>query len=620
MTTCRLLQDRRLLPLAAVAIVAPFLWTGIESSADVPDPGPTGRTDGLVVLERQVASDMVVDWLEDPPRDAAAWLTSPAAPVDHRPPGDGHDHDHAGDGAAATDPATSHDEPVEHTAAATTSGVYAAATPGQGFAVVSSSARWLRSGYTIRLAGGDARIEQFRDEVLAAAHAASTATGVPVRVAAGRGGSSNPSRGEITVILDEGPCGPRAVGCGGPALTTTELVSGRVWIYPSQVNASATTARNIAAHELGHALGLQHYSSSWSDGRQVMYPALSGTSTFRAGDSAGLRFMAGASDRPGGGVTGRTYAAGRMRVTGTVVSGSRVRVTVGSSTRDVGVTAGKFSADVPAGAGSHLVCATSLDAAPGFRRDLGCAQVNAPGQPFGVLDVVSGSFETIRVGGWAMDPQTAGPVEVEVRRNGKLVMTASAGTVRQDLATKHARYGKAHGFGLDVPAVAGANDVCVRVLGVGAGGNKDLGCRKVAHAVDPVGSFQVSGSMVSGWALDPNTPSAVDVTVTVDGAATPVLGTVRADDQHPEVTRSHPAHGPAHGFSQGLALILKSGVHEVCVTVTNVGLGRDRSLGCTSVRVEGSTDLANVAGTLGSTLPEVEALVGDVVEALALPS
>jgi hypothetical protein len=69
-----------------------------------------------------------------------------------------------------------------------------------------------------------------------------------------------------------------------------------------------------------------------------------------------------------------------------------------------------------------------------------------------------------------------------------------------------------------------------------------------------------------------------------------------------------------------LALILKSGVHEVCVTVTNVGLGRDRSLGCTSVRVEGSTDLANVAGTLGSTLPEVEALVGDVVEALALPS
>jgi len=245
MPTCRHLQARRLLPLAALAIVAPVLWTGIESSADVPDPDHIRRPDGLVVVERQVASDMVVDWLEEPRADATAGLDSTEAPVDHSGPRDGHDH--AGDEATGTEPATPHDEAVQHAEAAGTSGVYAAATPGQGFAVISTSARWLRAGYTIRLAGDDARIEQLRDEVAAAAHAASTATGVPVRVAAGRGGPSVPSRGEITVVLGEGPCGPQAIGCGGPAMTSTEIVSGRVWVYPSMLSASSAK-RPAALH------------------------------------------------------------------------------------------------------------------------------------------------------------------------------------------------------------------------------------------------------------------------------------------------------------------------------------------------------------------------------------
>lgn len=616
------LRTHHLLLLAALVIVAPFVRGGSASSADVADRALGAGPDGLVVVERLVSSDMVVDWLEAPPADAAAWLADPAAPADHEAPADDadRDHDHAGDGAAATEPTS----PVSEPFAAAEDGpteVYASATPGQGFAALSPSARWLGAGYTIRLAGGDARVEQFRDELAAAAHAASAAGGLPVRVADGRSGSSDPSRGEITVVLGAGPCGSQAVGCGGPALTSTEIVSGRVWISPSMLGSSPAKRMNVAAHELGHALGLQHFSSSWSDGVQVMYPVLSGTSTYRAGDSAGLRFMAGGFDRPVGSISSRTYAAGQMRVTGSVASGSRVRVTVGSTSKDVVVNAGKFSADVPAGAGSHLVCAASLDAAAGYHRALGCAQVTAPGQPFGVLDVVANSFTTIRVGGWAIDPQTAAPVSVEVRRNGKLVLTASAGAARPDIAAAHARYGTAHGYALEVPAVAGKNNICVRIMGVGGGGNKDLGCKEVTHAVDPVGAFRVSASgelsaTVSGWALDPNTPSAVNVTVTVDGVATPGVTTFRADREHPDVARRHPAHGPDHGFSKALALA--PGAHEVCVSITNVGLGRDRALGCS--RVDVSAELAGVVGALATptSLPALPTVVGDVVGALEL--
>jgi hypothetical protein len=332
--------------------------------------------------------------------------------------------------------------------------------------------------------------------------------------------------------------------------------------------------------------------------------------------------MAGAYDRPAGTVTERTYAAGAVHVSGTVSSGSRLRVTVGRTSEEVTASRGRFTASIGAPAGSHRVCVASLDAASGFRRALGCASVSAPGAPVGRLDAVANSFETIRVEGWAIDPQTAAPVEVEIRRNGAVVSKAKADEDRPDVARAHARYGAAHGYRVDVAAVAGTNEVCVRILGVGAGGNKDLGCRTVEHAVDPVGVFEVAasedlGATVSGWALDPNTPSPVNITVTVDGAVPAVPGIIRAAGHRPDVARTYPAHGPAHGFSQ--RVVLTPGDHEVCLTVANVGLGQDRSLGCRRVHVEDPAALGSVLDAVRSTTPPlptdaaVDAIVDDAI-------
>ncbi|HEX4868059.1 MAG TPA: hypothetical protein VFV32_10575, partial [Acidimicrobiales bacterium] len=618
----RVRLPRRLLPVAAVLVTAPFLPGIVGSSAGAPradgpgihhdvEPG-SGPAGDAPVVERQVADDMVVDWLATPPAGAADWVDA-ALEDAASGPGASAEEDHppaeapAGPDADAPVVAAGSSHPTAYAEAAdgSTQTGTPSVSPGQGFAVFSATPRWRTTGYTIRLTGPDGGVEQYRDELEAAARDAEAATGLPVRVAPGTGGREEPASGEITVVVGTGPCGSAAVGCGGPAYTETELVSGRVWLYPAALSMGSADRLNLATHELGHALGLQHYNSSWAGSIQAMYPQVAGISAYRPGDVSGLRFMAGAFDPSAGSVTGRTYAAGYVWVTGTVSSGTQVRVTAGAASQDVSATNGAFLASVAAPAGSHQVCATVLDAAAGFRRDLGCAPVDAPGAPSGSFEGAGDSFETVVVSGWALDPQTADPVQVEVRRNGELVTTAAADGARPDIAAAFPHYGEAHGFRVEVPAVEGANDVCVRVKGVGAGGDAELGCGRVVHAVQPVGAFELATggdltATVSGWALDPNTPDPVKVTVTVDGAAPALPGTFTADQDRADVARTHPAHGPAHGFSQ--RLVLTPGRHEVCLTVRDVGLGQDQRLGCTTVEV-GPQAVGQVLTTVTASVP-----------------
>lgn len=552
------------------------------------------HVEGVPLVERVVSGDMVVDWHQEPPADA-------------RRSGDDGEHDHAHDlEGARTD---AEEEPEPHDPAGETT--YAAngasgggGVPGQGFTPISTSIRWRSTGYTIRLAGPDGRVEELRDEFAAVAQAASSAAGAPVVLSPSRGGAATPAAGEITVVVGPGPCGRDVAGCGGPAVRSTEIVSGRVWISPESLRYSSANRSQLAFHELGHALGLDHHAHDWSDGRQAMYPRLAGIASFRDGDRRGLRYLSGRDDQPAGQITTAEYAAGGLTVKGSVSSGSRVRITLGSTATDVNGSGGAFVATLAAPAGTHRVCATSLDAGPGFRRDLGCVTTSAPGSPFGRVDLVAGSFETVRVAGWAVDPQTAAAVDVQVRRNGELVWQSPADRPRTDVAAKHPAYGSRHGFDVNVPAVAGRNDVCVRVRGVGAGGDTDLGCRRVDHAVDPVGAFRAErtplGVTVSGWALDPNTAAAVEIRATVGGSLPATPGRFRADRRWSGMPDAYPNHTGQHGFSQ--QLVLAPGEHRLCLSVTNVGLGQDRSLGCVHV----SIDLPVAAGggtTAGSTLP-----------------
>lgn len=572
-----------LLALTLFAIATPYgPASGLAAGtvrADLEGP------DGNAVVARHQAGDMVVDWLVEPPPGADAWVAAVQA-EESRPSGtqQGRQPEHPDEGSGVSD--TEAMSPAQ-------SDPYEASGAGEGFAVFADGVRLLPDGYTVRLAGGDARIEEYRDELQTVAAAAARLSGLPIRVAPGIGGAATPGRGEIVVVLGDGPCGAGATGCGGPSLTSTEVLGGRVWVGVGSLRRSPTDRLNLAAHELGHALGLRHYSARWNDGVQVMYPQIAHLDSYRDGDGRGLRFLAGNADRPAGAITATSYAAGRINVTGTLDTGTTVRVQVGSATREAKASGGRFAAVVPARAGTHRVCATVVDPGSGFRPALGCVDVLAPGAPFGQLEAASDSFETVHVSGWASDPQTADPVRIEIRRNGVLVATVPADRNRRDVEDLHPAYGPAHGFRVAVPAVAGTNAVCIRVLGTGGGGNTDLGCRTVVHPVDPIGAWDLVaavplGVRVAGWALDPNAPSPIEIQSTVDGTVSPLPSSFTADGNRDDVARRHPAHGPAHGFSQDLRL--PPGEHRLCLRAKNVGAGADRSLGCADVVVASPTD------------------------------
>lgn len=202
--------------------------------------------------------------------------------------------------------------------------------------------------------------------------------------------------------------------------------------------------------------------------------------------------------------------------------------------------------------------------------------------PFGSLEsaVVTGPG-TVQVAGWGIDPDTASALSVHVYVDGAPAAVLTANQARPDVGAAFPAYGSNHGYTGSVPVGPGDHTVCVYGINVGPGSNGTLGCRAVSDP-RPVGAFDTAlGSSptavtVTGWALDPDTASSIDVAVTLDGGP-PTL--VTANLSRPDVGAAYPGFGNLHGFS--LAVPVSSAVHQLCVTAKNVGAGSgDTDLGC----------------------------------------
>ncbi|MEP9384613.1 CHAP domain-containing protein [Nocardioides sp. KR10-350] len=106
----------------------------------------------------------------------------------------------------------------------------------------------------------------------------------------------------------------------------------------------------------------------------------------------------------------------------------------------------------------------------------GCYRMNC--SPFGHVDGVTGGKGTIRVRGWAMDPNTTSPVKILYYFDGKKVRTVTASKTRTDVDRAYHR-GARFGFDNTTAAKAGKHKVCTHAVNVGVGSNVLLNCTYV---------------------------------------------------------------------------------------------------------------------------------------------
>jgi hypothetical protein len=142
-----------------------------------------------------------------------------------------------------------------------------------------------------------------------------------------------------------------------------------------------------------------------------------------------------------------------------------------------------FQATVTAPAGLRQVCVRSVNVGPGTTAFplLGCRTVAVGGNPFGNLESARQvGPDTIRVNGWALDPDTVSPVTMLGIVDGRIAGIFVANVARPDVAGVFPGYGSERGFVTTLKASAGVRQVCVRAVNVGAGTTSPtVGCRTV---------------------------------------------------------------------------------------------------------------------------------------------
>ncbi len=278
--------------------------------------------------------------------------------------------------------------------------------------------------------------------------------------------------------------------------------------------------------------------------------------------------------------TGPIYVWLTVDGSGRHLYANQARPDVAEANPEFGANHG-FSARLDIAEGQHTVCVTASNVGIGSHTPLGCSTVLVRGvSPVGGLEsVVAEIGGTVSVRGWAIDPDTTGPIFVWLTVNGS-GRHLYANQARADVAEAQPGYGPDHGFSTQLQLDGGRYTICATASNVGLGSHTPLGCETVSvRGGSPFGNFErmavtSEGIELTGWAVDPDTADRIYLWVTVDGAGRHYL----AGTERPDVGRAFPEYGSAHGYS--LTIAATPGPHRVCITAVNVGAGTHTSLGC----------------------------------------
>ncbi len=257
-----------------------------------------------------------------------------------------------------------------------------------------------------------------------------------------------------------------------------------------------------------------------------------------------------------------------------------------------------FNVTVPLGSGSHKVCVYALNRAGGGSNTLlGCRTVKVGGSVRGRVETIAATSGGVRVKGWAIDPDTTGPVKIRTYVDGKWAAGITANVRRPDVAKANPGFGAEHGFDRVVPVGPGRHEVKVFAIDAkGSGSDRELGSRTVTigggSQPDPkpkpggrvpfgyLEKVTTPGAKVRvrGWSIDPDTSRPVTIRVYLDGKW---LAGFKADAVRRDVAGAHPGFGTKHGFDEQIAL--PAGRHKLCVYAINNSGSPNTLLGCRTV-------------------------------------
>jgi hypothetical protein len=204
----------------------------------------------------------------------------------------------------------------------------------------------------------------------------------------------------------------------------------------------------------------------------------------------------------------------------------------------------------------------------------------------------------MRFGGFALQRDTVGPVNVRLEIDGATVATGSANRNRADVAARFGALGGAHGFEFVVPVNTSMRRACVFIEG-----GVLVGCREVNSQTPPFGDLSTAfGALgppritVGGWVIDADSSDPVQLHVYVDGV---LVGGAVTTIPRADVDAAYPVYAGVKGFQATFAAA--EGPHTVCVYAINNPVGANPMLGCRNITVGsppiGSFDVA--VGFLG---------------------
>ena len=231
-------------------------------------------------------------------------------------------------------------------------------------------------------------------------------------------------------------------------------------------------------------------------------------------------------------------------------------------------------------------CSTSSRTDEATRNHDRACLTTASSAPIGELDLVDGQPGTLRVRGWAIDPDRDGPVDVNIFVNGTLFASVQANELRPDIGAAYRSFGDEHGFDVTFATTIGTKEVCAEAVNAGGGANVQLGCQTVSvSATQPTGILESASAArgavgVSGWALIPGQDDVLKVDVFVDQE---LVDTVKANKRRNDLSESIQGVGKKHGFEAVVAA--DAGSRTVCVSVTDPETDEVIELGCITADV-----------------------------------